>query len=365
MKDEYVQLAQTYSPTKHFIAGWLMSEKLDGFRCIWDGGITRGMRADSIPWANTAKDKSIRYAGGLWTRYGKVISAPKWWLDQLPDIPLDGELWCGLDDRQGLASAVKKHTPIDAQWKKVKYMVFDSPSPEQWLKNRSISNQHNNITIPKHAIQWYYDHDGHEGLGLDVHTFGMFSTQPGIMELATQHKLPMMTSEVNKAISDMLARVIAKGGEGLMFRNPRTQWLPERTYDLLKYKPFDDCEVTVVGFSWGKVTDKESRNLGRMGALRVQDAAGHTFLVSGYNDAERVITYNNLLPIEIRYAPNDEFQPYGSWQWGVEHAGKIEEDTKAWQPKMFPIGKIITVKHRGRTKDGIPVEARYWRDYVG
>ena len=361
MKQEYVQLAQTYRPEKHFIGGWLMSEKLDGFRCIWDGGVTRGMRADSVPWANTTKDKSIRYSSGLWTRYGKVISAPKWWLDQLPNVPLDGELWCGLDDRQGLASAVKKHTPIDGQWEKVKYMVFDSPDPSMWLKPRTISNQHCNITIPNHALAWYKDHGGKPGLGLDVHRMLQAND---VVQLATQVLLPMVTSEVDIAISEMLTRVVSKGGEGLMFRNPRTPWIPERTYDLLKYKPFDDCEVTVIGFSWGKETDKGSRNLGRMGALNVRDNTGHEFLVAGYNDAERVITYDSMLSENIRYPDDGEYQPYGYWQWGVEHAGQIETNSN-YQPEMFPIGKTITVKHRGRTKDGIPVEARYWRDYVG
>ena len=103
MKQECVQLAQHYKPAKHFIGGWLMSEKLDGFRFIWDGGITRGMRADSISWANTTKDKTPKYATGLWTRYHKPIYAPKWWLDQLPEIPLDGEGWTCRDDRQTLA----------------------------------------------------------------------------------------------------------------------------------------------------------------------------------------------------------------------------------------------------------------------
>ncbi|GAF67329.1 unnamed protein product, partial [marine sediment metagenome] len=200
MKDEYVQLAQVYRPEKHFIAGWLMSEKLDGIRFLWDGGVTRGMRVDSIPWANTAKDKSIRYASGLWSRYGKTITAPGWWLDQLPDVPLDGEGWTKRDDRQSLVSAVKKHTPVDEQWRKVTYKVFDSPAPEQWLKSRTINNQHCKMTIPPHAIKWYYDHGGKKGIGLNVHVFGRFNTQPGVLELAAQWPLPMMTSDIENEI---------------------------------------------------------------------------------------------------------------------------------------------------------------------
>ena len=32
-----VMLAHNYDPDKHNPTGWLMSEKLDGVRCYWDG----------------------------------------------------------------------------------------------------------------------------------------------------------------------------------------------------------------------------------------------------------------------------------------------------------------------------------------
>ncbi len=358
MKPEFLQLAQTYQP-KHFISGWLMSEKLDGIRFFWDGGVSRGKRADCVPWANTTKDKKPRYATGLWSRYAKVIAAPTWWLDKLPNFPLDGEGWTKRDDRQNLVSAVKKHTPVDAQWAKVTYKVFDSP--EKFLTPRFVNNQHMIKTIPEHAHSWFVEHGGHPGVGLTIHDFGRFSTVPGVLELATQTKLPMMTSELLKAIDDKLKLVVSNGGEGLMFRNPRTPWIPERTYDLLKYKPFDDCEVEVIGFSWGKETDKGSRNLGRMGALHVREG-DKTFLVAGFNDSERELLVDGLTAGQMRTAPNDEFQSYPFMEVGIEFAGEIN-DWDCYTSKMFPIGKTITIKHRGRTKDGIPVEARFWRDY--
>jgi DNA ligase-1 len=276
---------------------------------------------------------------------------------------LDGELWCGHDDRQSLVSAVKKHVPVEEQWRKVKYMVFDSPLSAMWLAPRTIKNTHNKTIIPSHARDWYINHGGRPGLGLIVHDEGMFKAVPGICELAEQTQLPMMTSELLTAIKDKLKIVLAKGGEGLMFRNPRTPWIPERTYDLLKYKPIEDCEVEVIGFSWGKETDKGSRHLGRMGALHVKEG-NKTFLVAGFNDVEREILNDGVHTTKIRYAPNDEFSSYRCQAYGIKHAGKTNENS-AMVPAMFPIGKVITIKHRGRTKDGIPVEARYWRDYVG
>ncbi len=33
---EFLQLAHTFDPAKHKVAGWMLSEKLDGTPCFWD-----------------------------------------------------------------------------------------------------------------------------------------------------------------------------------------------------------------------------------------------------------------------------------------------------------------------------------------
>ena len=68
-----VMLAHNYDPEKHDPTGWLMSEKLDGVRCYWNG--------------NT-----------MYTRTGKPFYAPPEWKAKLPKIALDGELWTDRDD---------------------------------------------------------------------------------------------------------------------------------------------------------------------------------------------------------------------------------------------------------------------------
>ena len=40
---EFLMLAHKFNPKKHRIGGWYMSEKLDGMRCWWDSGVTRGI----------------------------------------------------------------------------------------------------------------------------------------------------------------------------------------------------------------------------------------------------------------------------------------------------------------------------------
>ena len=54
-KQDFLQLAQKYTEKKS-IGGFCYSEKLDGFRVFWDGGVTTGMHSSKVPWANTTKD---------------------------------------------------------------------------------------------------------------------------------------------------------------------------------------------------------------------------------------------------------------------------------------------------------------------
>ena len=143
-KREFLQLAHTFKPNKYGIGGWWYSEKLDGERCFWDGGISRGIPKIQVPWANNDKDNryiELPVATGLWSRYGNVIHAPDWWLNQLPKIPLDGELWAGHGvKRQELHSWIKRLSPSDSDWEKVIYKCFGMPSLETILGDGVIDN---------------------------------------------------------------------------------------------------------------------------------------------------------------------------------------------------------------------------------
>ena len=97
---ESVQLAQAW-PTGRSPQGFLVSEKFDGVRAVWDG-------------------KHLRF------RSGRMIAAPAWFLAALPPLPLDGELWMGRGQFDRLSGAVRKTVPDDAEWRSLKYLVFDA-----------------------------------------------------------------------------------------------------------------------------------------------------------------------------------------------------------------------------------------------
>ena len=83
------------------LAGWWLSEKLDGVRAYWDG-------------------KS------LISRLGNRFHAPDWFLEGLPEIPLDGELWIGRKAFQRTVGIVRRQDQTEL-WKQVRYVAFDAP----------------------------------------------------------------------------------------------------------------------------------------------------------------------------------------------------------------------------------------------
>jgi ATP-dependent DNA ligase len=86
-------------------------------------------------------------------------------------------------------------------------------------------------------------------------------------QLAPQERLPIGTEAAQARLNERLTEVLAGGGEGLIIRRANSLWLPERSHDVLKYKPDNDAEGVVTGYIWGRRTDKGSKLLGLMGAL--------------------------------------------------------------------------------------------------
>ena len=86
-----------------------------------------------------------------------------------------------------------------------------------------------------------------------------------------------------EALKVELARVESLGGEGLMLRQPGSQYEAGRSTTLLKVKTFHDAEGRVVEHLPGK-----GRHAGRLGAVVVELPDGLTFSVgTGFTDAQR------------------------------------------------------------------------------
>lgn len=367
-KRHFLMLAQKYNRGKHGVGGWYMSEKLDGMRCFWDGGISRGLLKSSVPWANCEKDERYNVAPvatGLWSRLGNVIHAPDEWLDKLPKMPLDGELYwkCGRKDnylvhdkpRQDLMSLVKKIDPGIRKWTDVKFYVFDAPCLFTVFDAGIIKVTNFNKTIPQIG-QWLFEHAN------DLDYLPKRDTQftssallliqklgelKGPVVVLPQIRLPQQTQLAHNMLDAQLDLVTDIGGEGLMLRKPESLWVPNRVHELLKLKKLDDGEGIVKGYITGRQTDKGSKLLGLMGAMILEIQDGKRLELSGFTDAERAL--HSLRSMK------------DATDWAIRNP---ETECPGWiEAEHFPRGSTVTFRHRGKTKDEIPMEARYWRKH--
>lgn len=337
-KRHFLMLAQKYDPFKHPITGEYVSEKLDGMRFYWDGGITRGMVKHKIPWSNTAKDplEMEKIATGLWSRYGHPIYAPDEFLDGLPLMPLDGELYDPDRSRQQILSAVKKHKPVLSEWENIKAYAFDIPPYERVFKDGRINEPQYKKKF-EGILDWIdlsnLDYCPPPALTFEQAYFLLQQhAKAPSTEIVRQHEIPFMRAQANTMLNKFMGLVLDAGGEGLVIRKRSSFWTPTRSYGLLKFKPFDDTEGTLIGYTTGKGKLK-----GLIGAL-VVDYNGHVLHLSGLTDDERLLE---------------------DYTWAAENPGEnLPDDIEAI---CFTRGDKITFKYRGMSDTGVPQEARYWR----
>ena len=364
---EFLQLADTFDAEKHKVGGFYISEKLDGTRCLWDGGITREIPTKDVPWASTVdpktgapKGKVKGKATGLWSRYGNPIMAPDWFLNALPCCPLDGELWAGRGNFQLCRSICAGDIP-DPRFKKIVYAVYSAPPLAAIFGTGEIKNPNMLVTMDYAAMQ--------EFLRETIRTFkGNYTAAPNgckfeqellflqnALETQNDHvfmhkqtKLPLDPAEATAAAFRCLEGVLDKGGEGCVIRDPNATWTPKRHKGLLKFKPYEDSEAVVIGYVAGK-EGKQGNVLGKIGALRVRTTK-----------LEKNVEFEigSGLTMQER-----EFAGPSAYTWAEQHPD--ETMPAEYDGKYVRLGQTITFKYRELSDDGIPKEGRYWRKREG
>jgi DNA ligase-1 len=215
--------AETYrqgiDPTPYWV-----SEKLDGVRAVWDGG-------------------QLRF------RSGNLIHAPAWFTRGLPPQKLDGELWIGRGQFDRLSGIVRKTEPDDAEWRAVKYMLFELPEAPGTFSQR-------------------------------VEAMARLVAQAGLQHLRMVEQFRVADAA---ALQRKLDVVVKAGGEGLMLHRADAPYRVGRSDDMLKLKPWDDAEAVVVAHQPGT-----GKYTGKLGSLLVQLPDGRRLRIgSGFSDAQR------------------------------------------------------------------------------
>ena len=361
MNREFLMLANKYNPDKDRIGGKFVSEKLDGTRVFWDGGLSRGTPLTSVPWANLTNPKTgapkpnlPALATGLWSRYGNPIIAPDWFLNQLPACLLDGELWAGRGNFQTLRSIISQNIP-DERWRDVQFAVFGSPPITEVFKDGLIKNANFVHSIQASRANTFVMGRMEHGLLADFQCLRgkpsfneelsflnsvIPSDGSSVLYLHQQCKLPVSDIEAETVLNGFFSRVLDNGGEGVMLRDPQSIWTPKRVSGLLKWKPFTDDAGTLVGYTSGRKTEKGSKLLGMIGALILQ-----------YGD----------LRLEVAGLTNQErtFATPEMEKHAAEHPGvDMPANFKA---KNFELGQCVEFRYRELSDKGVPKDARYLR----
>ena len=319
MAGTLLMLAHTYK--NQDVAGWYVSEKLDGQRAYWDGGISRGLVAGDVPWANTERGGADRIATGLWSRYGNVVSAPDWWLDTLPRCPLDGELYCHGLLRQQIRSIVSRHT-AGAGWNRISYYVFDVPPYSVVFSPRRISSKNYNKVI--NCFDW---------VKAACVSGNVYMPEASLPFRETYDFLNKLQLTGACEVHDQGGADFDTCAEGVVIRDPDGVYACKRSQSMLKVKHINDAEGIVVGYRCGK-----GKYLGMLGTVVLDIGHGRRLEVSGFTDYERRL-------------------PPAAGSYAADHAGGILEG----ESDMFAIGSSLSYKYLGLSKDGIPQEARYRR----
>ena len=203
---------------------YLVSEKLDGVRAFWDGQVLR-------------------------TRKGNAINAPAWFVEHFPAQALDGELWIGRGMFDRVSATVRRQTPDDSEWRQVRYLVFELPQAPGTFREREQAMR---LEIQRAGAPW-------------LQALEQF-------ELRNRQELKRKLDEIIKA-----------GGEGLMLHRADAPYMTGRSDTLLKMKPWNDAEATVIAHQQGK-----GKYTGMLGALRVRTADGVEFMLgTGLSEADR------------------------------------------------------------------------------
>lgn len=223
-KTPLVLLAREWLPGSS-PAGWLVSEKFDGVRALWDG-------------------QRLRF------RSGREIAAPDGFLARLPrENALDGELWLGRGQFERLSGIVRSRVPDDEAWRALRYQVFELPGAAGSFAQRAVA-----IERIVGRAAW-----------------------PALLAVR-QDSVPDAD-----ALQRRLDALVRAGGEGLMLHAADAPYEIGRSDALRKFKPRQDAEATVIAHQPGR-----GKYLGQTGALLLRNDDGTRFwIASGLRDADR------------------------------------------------------------------------------
>lgn len=211
--------------------GYLMSEKLDGVRGIWE-------------------------AGKFKTRQDNPIHTPSYFTYNFPSFKLDGELWIARAKFDEVSALIRSGSLDSSLWKSVTYNVFDVPNAceEFKLTPCTLSNR---LKVLERYLQQ--------------------NPNPYIKIIK---QIPIKDQE---HLKEFYKDIIFNKGEGVVIRKDFAPYEKGRSKNALKLKPYEDAECKVIAYTEGK-----GKFQGKIGALLCQMPNDRVIKIgSGLKDKDR------------------------------------------------------------------------------
>jgi len=227
----------------------------------------------------------------LWFRSGKQVKTMQHIEEALNKVMQDSEIWDGElyvhnEDFNKLGGSIRKDVNLDLETaKKVEYRIYDFP------RIHTVDT----LLVEHIPYQWRLKAFNYRKINHPL--------------VAVRTVIINNEEEMKKLFSEY----IEKGYEGVMVRNVGMPYEQRRSYDLLKYKEFDDAEFQIIGYEEGR-----GQLAGAVGSFICELPNGQTFKAK--------LKGKDVTNLLVQYFKN---------------------------PKLF-MGKQLTVQYQGLSKDGVP-----------
>ena len=227
----------------------------------------------------------------LWFRSGKQVKTMKHIEEALNKVMQNGEIWDGElyihnEDFNKLGGSIRKDVNLDFETaKKVEYHIYDFPRIQVGI----------NLMKEDTPYKWRLE---------------------AFNKRKLEHPLVAVeTTVINNEdeMKELFSKYIEQEYEGVIIRQIAMPYEQRRSYNLLKYKEFDDAEFKIVGYEEGR-----GQLAGAVGSFICQLPDGQTFKAK--------LKGKDVTNLLVQYFKN---------------------------PKLF-MGKQLTVQYQGLSKDGVP-----------
>ncbi|EGK8036356.1 DNA ligase [Campylobacter lari] len=217
------------------LSHYLMSEKLDGIRGLWNG-------------------KSMQ------TRAGNTIKLPLFFTKNFPKFELDGELWIKRASFEEISSLIRQENPDEKLWQKVSYNVFDVPNACEEFKLDPCTLEARLEVLKKYLAKNPNDY-------IKI--------------------IPQVSIKDKKHLEQFYQDIILHKGEGVIIRLNNAPYEKKRSNNAFKLKPFDDTECVAKKHFEGK-----GKFEGKLGSLLceavIEDKKVSFKIGSGFKESDRL-----------------------------------------------------------------------------